>query len=282
MQVERARELGLCYGVRRAVDMVREAVLEHGSLQTLGPLAHNRTLLDDLAAQGITAVSCARDITGPVVVVSAHGVPPDTVKEFSRRGITVIDTTCPIVAHAQKVVANMAQEGLTIVIFGDAQHSEVRGLLGWAGSRSIATLDLQDLRDRPSLFRAARVGIVSQTTQRIEDFAAFVQAAASETLLEGKEVRAVNTLCDATRRRQAAAAELAQEVDAMIVIGGRNSANTLRLAESCAAIVETHLVETPEEIESCPLEGKRRVGLTAGASTPDSSIETVESLLRRL
>lgn len=282
MQVERARELGLCYGVRRAVDMVREAVLDYGSLQTLGPLAHNRTLLDELAAQGITAASSAEDVTGPVVVVSAHGVPPDTVNDFSHRGIPVIDTTCPIVAHAQRVVADMAHEGLTIVIFGDAHHSEVRGLLGWAGSASIATLDLQDLRDRPSLFLGARVGIVSQTTQRIEDFAAFVQDAASEILREGKEVRAVNTLCDATRRRQAAAAELAQEVDAMIVIGGRNSANTRRLAETCAAIVETHLVETPEEIAGCPLKGKRRVGLTAGASTPDSSIEMVESRLRQL
>ncbi len=282
MRVERARELGLCYGVRRAVDMVREAVPDHGSLQTLGPLAHNHILLAELAAQNITAVSTPEEVTGSAVVVSAHGVPPHTVREFSERGITVIDTTCPIVAHAQRVVADMAKEGLTIVIFGDANHSEVRGLLGWSGSRGIATLDLPSLGDRDALFLGARVGIVSQTTQRIEDFTSFVQSATVEVLASGREVRAVNTLCDATRRRQAAAAELAREVDAMIVIGGRNSANTRRLAESCAAIVETHLVESPSEIQVALFKGKRCVGLTAGASTPDSSIDMIESRLLQL
>ncbi len=282
MQVEKARELGLCYGVRRAVDMVRDASLQHNSLQTLGPLAHNRTLLMELAAKGVTAVDSPDALSGPVVVVSAHGIAPDAMQLLVQRGIDVIDTTCPIVARAQQAVAAMAHEELTIVIFGDASHSEVRGLLGWAGSRGIATQDVASLREQHGSFPGARVGVVSQTTQRVEDFSSFAQEATAMVLREGKEIRVVNTLCDATRRRQEAAADLAHRVEAMVVIGGRNSANTQRLSETCAAIVETHLVETADEIDESLLRGKARVGLTAGASTPDSSIDSVERRLRQI
>ncbi len=282
MQVEKASELGLCYGVRRAVDMVRDAVLHHGSLQTLGPLAHNRVLLNELALQGVTAVGSSQELSEPAVVVSAHGVAPETMRQLVQRDIAIIDTTCPIVARAQHVVAEMAHEGLTIVIFGDAHHTEVRGLLGWAGEKGIAALDASTLQDRYPSFEGAQVGIISQTTQRVEDFSVFVQHACDRVLYEGRELRIVNTLCDATRRRQAAAAELALTVDAIIVIGGRNSANTQRLAETCAAIVETHSVESADEIDESLLRGKSRVGLTAGASTPDSSIEMVQSRLRQL
>jgi len=279
MQIERARELGLCFGVRRAVDMLREAALQHGSLETLGPLAHNRVLLSELEALGVRTVASPDELTGPVVVISAHGVAPDVTRLLHERGFTVIDTTCPNVARAQHIAADMASEGLTIVIFGDVHHTEVRGLLGWAGARSIATRDAHSLLDLRTSPASAGIGIISQTTQRDEEFVSFVQTVCARLMTTGREMRIVNTLCDATRRRQAAAAELARTVDAMIVIGGRNSANTQRLAETCSAIVETFLVESVQEIDVQRLRGKARLGLTAGASTPDSSIEQVERLL---
>lgn len=282
MQIERARELGLCFGVRRAVDMLRDAASGHRCLQTLGPLAHNRVLLTELESLGIKTVTSPEELTGPVVVVSAHGIAPDVMRLLNDRGFTVIDTTCPNVARAQRIASDMAHEGLTIVIFGDEHHSEVRGLLGWAGANGIATRDASTLSASTFGSHPTRIGIISQTTQREEEFTSFVEAIGAALLPNSHEIRVVNTLCDATRRRQAAAAELARTVDAMVVIGGRNSANTQRLAETCSAIVETCLVETAEEIDAARLRGKKRLGLTAGASTPDSSIEQVERRLRGL
>lgn len=282
MQIERARELGLCFGVRRAVNMLRDAARTYGSLQTLGPLAHNRVLLQELEALGVTTVDSPTGLTGPVVVVSAHGVGPDTMGLLEERGFTIIDTTCPNVGRAQHIAADLARQGLTIVIYGDSHHSEVRGLLGWAGGRGIATRDAAVLEPSHTPPVPAGVGIISQTTQRVEEFTAFAQRVCATMLAASHEVRIVNTLCDATMRRQSAAADLARTVDAMVVIGGHASANTQRLAEACGSIVETYLVETADEIEETLLGGKRRIGLTAGASTPDSSIEDVERRLRRL
>jgi 4-hydroxy-3-methylbut-2-enyl diphosphate reductase len=282
MHVERARELGLCFGVRRAVNMLRDAARTYGSLQTLGPLAHNHVLLQELEALGVTTANSPSELTGPAVVVSAHGVGPDTMSLLTERGFTIVDTTCPNVGRAQHIAAEMARDGFTIVIFGDSAHTEVRGLLGWAGDRGIATLDASALEPSRTPPVPAGVGIISQTTQRVEEFTAFAQRVCATVLAASQEVRIVNTLCDATLRRQSAAADLARTVDAMIVIGGHASANTQRLAETCATIVETYLVETADEIEGALLRGKKRIGLTAGASTPDSSIREVESRLRAL
>jgi 4-hydroxy-3-methylbut-2-enyl diphosphate reductase len=282
MHIERARELGLCFGVRRAVNMLRDAAHTYGALQTLGPLAHNRILLQELEALGVAIVGSPGELTGPAVVVSAHGVGPDTMSLLTERGFTVIDTTCPNVGRAQHIAADMARQGLTIVIYGDSHHSEVRGLLGWAGVRGIATLDASALEPSRTPPAPAGVGIISQTTQRVEEFTAFAQRVCATVLAASQEVRIVNTLCDATLRRQSAAAALARTVDAMIVIGGHASANTQRLAETCKTIVETYLVETADEIEESLLRGKKRIGLTAGASTPDSSIREVEIRLRAL
>jgi 4-hydroxy-3-methylbut-2-enyl diphosphate reductase len=201
---------------------------------------------------------------------------------LTERGFTIIDTTCPNVGRAQHIAAEMARDGFTIVIFGDSAHTEVRGLLGWAGDRGIATLDASALESSRTPPVPAGVGIISQTTQRVEEFTAFAQRVCATVLAVSQEVRIVNTLCDATLRRQSAAADLARTVDAMVVIGGHASANTQRLAETCATIVETYLVETADEIEEALLRGKKRIGLTAGASTPDSSIREVESRLRAL
>jgi 4-hydroxy-3-methylbut-2-en-1-yl diphosphate reductase len=282
MQIEKASELGLCFGVRRALGMLREEGSRYGNLETLGPIAHNRVLLAELEEQGVRTVASPEGLAGPAVVVSAHGIAPDVMRQLADRGFTIIDTTCPNVSRAQCIAANMAQEGLTVVIFGDAAHSEVRGLLGWAGRRAIATMDASIVASTSAAASETRLGIISQTTQRVQEFSDFVQQVCAGVLAHSREIRVVNTLCDATRRRQAAAADLARTVDAMIVIGGRNSANTLRLAETCAAITETHHIESADELDETVLRGKERVGLTAGASTPDSSIDQVECLIRGL
>jgi 4-hydroxy-3-methylbut-2-enyl diphosphate reductase len=282
MQIERARELGLCYGVRRAIDMLREAVARHGPLETLGPVAHNRVLVHELTALGVTSVDSLDRILGPVVVISAHGVAPSVTRELEERGLTIVDTTCPTVARAQRVAEGLATEGFTIVIFGDADHTEVKGLLGWAGERSLASLGVAGLPLEGRAEGFHRVAVISQTTQRLAEFTSFVQELCAKLLQEGEELRVVNTLCSATQRRQESAAELARRVEVMFVIGGHHSANTRRLADTCSALVETYHIETADEIEEARVKGKGHVGITAGASTPDSSIELVELRLRGL
>jgi len=282
MRIERAHELGLCHGVRRAVDMLHEAATRHGPLETLGPVAHNSVLVHELTALGVTSVDSPDRLRGPVVVISAHGAAPSVTRELEEREFTIVDTTCPTVARAQRVVGGLANEGFTIVIFGDAGHTEVKGLLGWAGERGMASLDVAELapEGREAAFR--RVAVISQTTQRLAEFTSFVQELCGKLLQGTEEFRVVNTLCSATQRRQESAAELARRVDVMLVIGGRHSANTQRLADTCSTLVETYHIETADELEEAMVRGKGHVGITAGASTPDSSIELVERRLREL
>ncbi len=281
MQVERARELGLCFGVRRAVNMLRDAARRHTGLQTLGPIAHNHVLLQELAALGVETVDSPEHLQGPAVVVSAHGVPPSVMHRLADRGLNVIDTTCPNVARAQHIVAELADDGFTIVIFGDSGHTEVRGLLGWAGERSMATLSVAEASGLLRRGPRGRLAVISQTTQRLQEYVEFARELCAAAMADTEELRIINTLCDATVRRQAAAAELSRRVDVMIVVGGRHSANTRRLAETCATIVETHHVETAAELNEAWFTGKASVGLTAGASTPDSVIDEVASRLER-
>jgi (E)-4-hydroxy-3-methyl-but-2-enyl pyrophosphate reductase len=281
MQVERARELGLCFGVRRAVAMLREAVTSSG-IETLGPVAHNRILMRELEELGIESIPSLEQLKGPAVVISAHGVPPETARILEERGFGIVDTTCPIVAKAQSLAAGLARDGFTIVIFGDSAHVEVKGLLGWAGAEAVASTDGAALVASGRLESASKIAVLAQTTQPAGDFSRFA-ASLCGTLADGtRELRIMNTLCDATRRRQEAAAELARRVDVMLIIGGKDSANTRRLAEACALITETHHVESADELEPDWFEGKQTVGVTAGASTPDSSVEEVERAVRAL
>ena len=282
MRIERARELGLCHGVRRAVDMLREAATTHGPLETLGPVAHNSVLVHELTALGVTSVDSLDRLRGPVVVISAHGVAPSVTRELEERKFTIVDTTCPTVARAQRVAGALTNKEFTIVIFGDAGHTEVKGLLGWAGERGMASLHVAELplEEGGGTFR--RMAVISQTTQRMAEFTSFVQELCGRLLQGTEEFRVINTLCSATQRRQESAADLARRVDVMLVIGGRHSANTRRLADTCSALVETYHIETADEIEEDRVRGKGHIGITAGASTPDSSIELVELRLREL
>ncbi len=312
MEIERAKDLGLCFGVRRAVTMLKKAAIRYGGVETLGPVAHNQRLVQQLAEVGVTPVDELGKATGGVLAISAHGVAPAVLREVEARGVRVIDTTCPIVRRAQNTAMELTEAGYYVIVFGEAEHSEVKGLLGWAGGRGVAALDAAQIHVALSLGREEglpsgmaakkneghRVGVISQTTQTWPAFVEFVgklmravpSAIAAGGALDGKgegeraenrgldELRIVNTLCQTTRRRQEAALELAARSQLMIVIGGRNSANTKRLAELCSPIVETHLVEVASEVESRWLAGKGRVGVTAGASTPDEVIE--ETIVR--
>lgn len=276
--VEKARELGFCFGVRRAIQVVEEAAGRLGALNTLGPVVHNQRVVDKLEALGVKAVGEAGEASG-VVALPSHGAPPQVVAGLKQRGVEVVDATCPMVRRAQKAAHELAAAGFKVVIFGDAQHPEVRGVLGWAGEEATATLDAASVSFRRW---PKKLGILSQSTQNAESFATFVSQLLARALEKATEVRVVNTICHATRERQQAALELARRSDLMLVVGSFASANTRQLARLCSQVAETHQVEDPQDIELSWLEGKNRVGVTAGASTPDEAVAEVVARLEEL
>lgn len=277
VQIEKAERLGLCTGVRRAIKLLREAADKYGEVETLGPLAHNRLLVEALANLGVKPVNRVDEAQGEVLAITTHGVDPAVFARLKARQIHIIDTTCPIVHRAQNAARQLAEAGFDVVIFGDAEHSEVKGLLGWAAGKGVAALDAKQVRSTEKSL--SRLGIVSQTTQTQSALIDFVRQLVATIGPDIEEIRMVNTLCKVTQGQQEAAVRLAHRTDLMIVIGGGSSANARHLVEICSPLVETHLVETADEVEASWLVGRRHVGITAGASTPD---EAVEELIGRL
>jgi len=272
MKIEKARELGFCFGVRRALKIIESSARQGQDITTLGPIVHNRTVVARLKRLGVRVADDINNLEGGVIAVSSHGVSPAVLETIQAKGVEVIDTTCPIVRSAQKAARRLANAGFGVIIFGEASHPEVRGLLGWAGEKAIASMNADDM---PINNLPARIGIMAQTTQSRAEFIAFVNRLNQRLLPWAREIRVENTLCQETQKRQLAAEELAGTSDLMIVVGGHNSANTRRLAEVCQHIVETHHIENAGEIDLDWLKGKKAVGITAGASTPDEAIEQV-------
>lgn len=271
MEIEKAAEMGFCFGVRRAIELVERAARERGPLQSLGALVHNRQVVDRLAECGVSVAASLDEIQGGIVAITSHGVGLGVREQIKARGLGVIDATCPFVRKAQVVAQRLGKAGFWVLVFGDATHPEVQGVLGWAGGKASASLEVPQLDALPR-----RLGILSQTTQSHIHFAHFLAQIIYSNLAKVSELRIFNTLCDATRKQQAAALELAKRVDLMVVIGGRNSANTRRLAEICAGTgVITHHIDTAAELDPSWLRERRRVGVTAGASTPNDVINEV-------
>ncbi|MDV2989159.1 MAG: 4-hydroxy-3-methylbut-2-enyl diphosphate reductase [Dehalogenimonas sp.] len=279
MKVERAPDLGFCFGVKRALATLEEVAREKGGIETLGALVHNQQVMSRLEGLGVRVVKDITEVTGNTVVISSHGVGPQVLDAIKARGIEVVDTTCPFVQRAQKAAHRLAEAGFFTLIYGDVNHPEVKGILGWAEGRGMATLSLADL-DRIELPR--HVGLLSQTTQVPASFIKFAQAVIDKALVKDAELRIVDTVCHDIRRRQAATLALAEKADLMLVIGGHHSANTRHLVELCRPVTETHLVETAGELNPDWFEGKALVGITAGASTAPQTIDEVARSLAEL
>jgi len=275
--IEKAAEIGLCFGVKRAIDILEKAAREHNGMETLGAVVHNQQVLQRLAEIGVRITSGVDDIQGDTVVISAHGVSPQVEEEIRARHINIIDTTCPFVHRAQVAARKLAESGFFVVIYGNADHPEVRGVLGWADEKGVATMDDSTIAQLDPL--SHRLGILSQTTQIPEHFAQFVSKLSDSPLTENCELRVVDTICRETKKRQRVALELAAKVDLMLVIGSHTSANTSYLAQLCSKVTETHLIETAEDIQPSWLKGQPHIGITAGASTAEKTINEVVARL---
>jgi len=288
LRIEKAKGIGFCFGVRRALNILEKAAREHGMVETLGAIVHNQSVLDRLSSLGVRIANRVDDIQGNVVAISAHGVSPQIEQEIRSRHINIINTTCPFVHRAQIAARRLAKASFFVIVYGDAHHPEVKvygnahhpevnGVLGWASDEGIATMDVSLVTGLKTLPR--RIGILSQTTQIPAHFNEFTKQLVDRTLGKDSELRIVDTICHDIRERQSQALELAHRVGLMLVIGGHNSANTNRLAQLCSEITKTYLIETASEIQPSWLKGKHHIGITAGASTAD---ETIDEVIARL
>ena len=231
MRVVKARYAGACYGVQRALDMAVEASASGEGASTLGPLIHNPQVVAELAARGIRAVDGPENVERGSVIIRSHGVTPAVRRAVEERELPLIDATCPHVARAQKAAAELARRCGCVVVVGEEGHPEVEGLVAYAREAGGEVFVVAAPGDLPASIEAP-VGIVVQTTQTREALDAVVEALAAR----GIRPEVKNTICFATRQRQESAAALADEVDAIVVIGGRNSSNTTRLADICARV----------------------------------------------
>jgi len=279
-RIEKADKTGFCFGVKQAVNRLEKVARERGGVETLGAVVHNQQVLQKLADIGVSVVNDIDDIKGDMVVTSSHGVSPDLEDSIRARNIDVISTICRSVRRAQMAAKRLADSGFFVIIYGDVNHPEVKGILGWARGQGLATLDEKPVAalDTPP----RRLGILSQTTQVPAHFVEFTKKIIDLALTKDSEIHIIDTICHDIRERQAAALELAHRADVMLVVGGRSSANTNRLAELCSRITETHLIETAAEIQPSWINGKDLIGVTAGASTSEESVNEVMKRLEEM
>lgn len=278
MRVEKADKIGFCLGVKRAVDILEKVARERGGVETLGAVVHNQQVLQKLAKIGVRVAKNVDDIQGDTVATSSHGISPQLEEELRARNIEIISTTCPFVHRAQVTARRLAESGFLVVIYGNADHPEVKGILGWTKGKGIATLDEKFVATFDRIPR--HLGVLSQTTQIPAHFTEFIKKLFVAAFTRDSEMRIIDTICHDIRERQAAALKLADKVDLMLVVGGHHSANTNRLAELCSMVTETHLIETAEEIQPSWLQDKRHIGVTAGASTDEQTVDEVLMTLK--
>lgn len=273
MQVIKADVLGFCFGVRRAVTMIETELEQNGPLCTLGAIVHNTHVVEGLTKKGGRLVRSFDEVPADeAVAITAHGAGEEVYAEIRERGLRLIDTTCPIVRRAQQTAENLVKDGFFVILYGEAEHPEVKGILSWTTGKGIATqtpdVEIPD--------GTTRIAVIAQTTKNPQQFAQFAEQATREFASRVSEIRIINTTCPETGRRYQAGSDLAKKVDVILVVGSRSSANTRKLADTCNATgVSTHHIESATEIREDWFTGSSRCGVTAGASTPDEVIEDV-------
>ncbi len=280
LKVKKAAVIGFCMGVRRAIDILEKTAIEHGGVETLGAVVHNQHVLHRLAEMGVSIVNNVSQLKGNMAVISSHGVGPKVIEEIKSRNIAVVDTTCPFVKRAQVAARSLADADFFSIVFGDGDHPEVKGILGWAGDKGMATQEVATVAGIDNLPR--KLGLLSQTTQVANDFARFASDIIDYALVKDSEIRIIDTICHDIRRRQADSLALTKESDLVLVVGGQTSANSRHLFELCAKVTETYLIENVDEIEKSWLQGKSQIGVTSGASTDEQTIDEVIARLESM
>jgi len=270
MEVLLARENGFCFGVKKAVELTEAAAETGKPVYNLGQVVHNPKISERLAARGVKVIKDPAEATEGVIVIRAHGIPPETRAKIEAQGLECVDATCSLVLRAQRFTKQLADEGYTVIILGTPEHPEVVGLRGFAPNATV--VETKDQWEK--LPRMKKAGVVSQSTQppwAFKDLVAHVSEIAQET-------KVFNTVCPVTVKRQHAASELAGQVQTIIVVGGKNSANTRELVNLAKMQGRNaYHIEHADELRPEWLAGETRVGLIGGCSTPmDTLLEVKE------
>lgn len=275
MRIIRAAHLGMCFGVRDAITLALQHA-DAGPLTILGDLVHNPTVLRTLDAKGIAVVQDVAQVQTPTLMVTAHGTSERTLARTRAMGLSVVEATCPLVHAAHRAVAELARDGYHVIVVGQRDHVEVRGLTGDLDRFDVVLeeADIAALDDHP------RIGVAAQTTQPLEKVRHLVSLIRER--FPRSEVRFLDTVCKPTKQRQSAALAMARQSDVVIVVGGRASNNTRELVTTCARYcARVHHVQTDADVRPEWFAAASVVGLTAGTSTPDEVIDRVEACIRR-
>jgi 4-hydroxy-3-methylbut-2-enyl diphosphate reductase len=268
---------GFCPGVERALQLTLDSVGgARKPINTLGPLIHNPSVISDLREKGIGVVTELSQAQEGTMILRSHGVPKAVRDQLESSTLNVVDATCPFVTSAQEKAARLCEDGYYVIILGDRDHPEVLALRSYAGDRSLVVESVEDL---PESLPSTKIGVVVQTTQSRERLSEL----AAELAPDVRQLLVHNTICNATEQRQSAALAMASEVDAVVVVGGRESGNTRRLAELCTQRQsKTYHVESSDELLPHWFAGAKVVGVTAGASTPPEQIDAVVAALQEM
>ena len=267
MEVLVAQKHGFCLGVKNAIKLARETLSDKKEVYSLGPIIHNEDVVEELAQIGLKTVDTVDQIESGTVLIRSHGATIEQLETIRQKGLQIADATCVLVKRLQKISLNLNAEGYKVVIIGDENHPEVQAVVGFA--KNVAVIGSE--KDLHKLSGHEKLGIISQTTQSPDHFAKMV----AEIVKKGfSELRVINTLCREAIKRQESAVELCKQVDIMFVLGGLNSANTKKLAELCKKQNKnTFHLQNAKELDNKIFYGKKIVGVTAGASTPDRVVE---------
>lgn len=280
MEVIVAKSAGFCFGVKRAVDTVYEQIRQADGvpIYTYGPIIHNEEVVNDLAKKGVQVLE-GDDVLkrrGGIVVIRSHGVSRQVQECLEQRGFQIVDATCPFVKKIHRIVERESKNGSAIVIIGNPTHPEVEGIVGWSSTPAFVVEDGEAVENLPD-FTGKKICIVSQTTFNYKKFKDLVE----KIQKKGYDITVLNTICNATQERQVEAKRISASVDGMLVVGGKNSSNTQKLYEICKKECNnTHFIQTTDDLDPAWFGSSDRVGITAGASTPNNIIEEVQTDVR--
>lgn len=267
MRIKVAEHSGFCFGVKRAINIAEKSLADaryKKNIYSLGHIIHNPQVVNGLSEKGLRVIKNVKGIREGAVIVSSHGAPSDVIQRIRKKGLILIDATCPFVKHAHDIVRDLKREGYSVVIIGDKKHPEVKALLSLAGKK----------------VRGKKVGVVSQTTQSKDNY---LRAVSDILKKDFNEVRIFNTICNDTARRQEGARRFLNDCDVMVVVGGKNSANTKRLWRICKESgVDSYHIESDAELRKGCFAGKRCAGVVSGASTPDEMVKKVVKKIKKI
>jgi 4-hydroxy-3-methylbut-2-enyl diphosphate reductase len=273
--VELAGEVGFCFGVRRAINLTHRALDAGGPVFIFGDLVHNRNVTDDLERKGLRKVKAVDGAAGGTMVIRAHGLPLEEIEHVREQGLEVVDATCPIVHRAQEAAQTLEERGCQVVIIGDAQHAEIKGIVGVLRKPALIVNSIDELRAAKAERRLARkVGVIFQTTHALE----LCKDMIGEIVFMCKEVQIINTVCRPVQDRQDDAIGIAERCDLMLVVGSTTSANTMELAELCRAHNPWTLhLQSADDLNEADFVWASRIGIASGLSTPVDVVEAVRT-----